>query len=138
MYQNTIGNIIRNLRISRNLTQAELGQVVGVSMQAVSKWEQQLSCPDVILLPVLANVFNISIDEPFGIQPERTPVYDFVSEVPWPDDGKLRFALYHGKKLTNQSSHEYASGKNSVRFEFHGGSYEIVGNCKFTCTEKNE
>lgn len=65
MYQNTIGNIIRNLRISRNLTQAELGQVVGVSMQAVSKWERG-GLPDIGVLIVLADFFHVSLDEMLG------------------------------------------------------------------------
>ena len=65
MYQNTIGNIIRDLRISRNLTQAELGRVVGVSMQAVSKWERG-GLPDIGVLIVLADFFHVSLDEMLG------------------------------------------------------------------------
>ena len=65
MYQNTIGNKIRDLRMSRNMTQAELGKVVGVSMQAVSKWERG-GLPDIGVLIVLANYFHISLDEMLG------------------------------------------------------------------------
>ena len=65
MYQNAIGNIIRDLRVSRNLTQAELGQVVGVSMQAVSKWERG-GLPDIGVLILLADFFQVSLDEMFG------------------------------------------------------------------------
>ena len=42
------------------LTQEELAERVGVSTQAVSKWEQQLSCPDILLLPELAKIFGIN------------------------------------------------------------------------------
>ena len=65
MQQNVIGNKIRDLRVSRNLTQAELGQIVGVSMQAVSKWERG-GLPDIGVLIVLADYFQISLDEMLG------------------------------------------------------------------------
>ena len=65
MYQSAIGHKIRDLRISRNLTQAELGQVVGVSMQAVSKWERG-GLPDIGVLIVLADYFHVSLDEMLG------------------------------------------------------------------------
>ena len=65
MNQNTIGNKIRDLRISRNLTQSELGKIVGVSMQAVSKWERG-GLPDIGILIVLADYFQISLDEMLG------------------------------------------------------------------------
>ena len=120
------------------LTQEDLAGKVGVSCQAVSKWEQQLSCPDVMLLPVLASVFQVSIDELFGLESKKEVVYDFVGELPWPDDGKIRIALYNGKKLLHQSSRDCAQGENSVQFQFHGGSYEVAGSCKFMCTGKIE
>ena len=65
MYQNRIGNKIRDLRMARNMTQAELGQVVGVSMQAVSKWERG-GIPDIGILIMLADYFRISLDELLG------------------------------------------------------------------------
>ena len=68
MQQSLISNRIRDLRISRNMTQAELGQVVGVSMQAVSKWERG-GLPDIGILIVLADYFKVSLDELLG----RTP-----------------------------------------------------------------
>lgn len=65
MQQSLTSNKIRDLRISRNLTQAELGQVVGVSMQAVSKWERG-GLPDIGILIVLADYFNVSLDDLLG------------------------------------------------------------------------
>ena len=124
-------NIAYHRKIN-GLTQEELAQKTGVSCQAVSKWEQQLSCPDVMLLPTLAKVFHISIDELFGLKVEREPVYDLVADLPWPDDGKTRIALYHGRKLTHQSAHLCSEGENTIQFHFHGGSYTINGKCKLT------
>ena len=57
-----IGNQIALLRKSKGLTQNELGERVGVSFQAVSKWERGESLPDITLLPDLAKVLETSID----------------------------------------------------------------------------
>lgn len=84
------------------LTQKKLAELIGVSSQAVSKWEQKISCPDIMLLPRLAEVFGISIDELFGKKAEKEIVYSLVASVPWNDDGKLRFAVFEGKKLVDQ------------------------------------
>ncbi len=62
---NNFGSKIKQLRAERSLTQSELANAVGVSIQAVSKWECG-GTPDVSLLPVIANYFGISIDELFG------------------------------------------------------------------------
>ncbi len=45
------------------MTQAELARIMGVTDKAVSKWERNLSCPDISSIPQLANIFNISVDE---------------------------------------------------------------------------
>ena len=63
MTKQTLGNKIAALRKERNMTQAELAQKMGVTDKAVSKWERELSCPDVSSLPRLAQVFEISVDE---------------------------------------------------------------------------
>lgn len=60
-----IGEQIKSLRIEKNLTQKELAKMIGVSVQAVSKWECGGS-PDLSLLPRIADLFEISIDQLFG------------------------------------------------------------------------
>ena len=47
------------------LTQSQLAELVGVSNQAVSKWEQGISAPDISLLPELSEIFKIDIDDLF-------------------------------------------------------------------------
>lgn len=59
----TIGNRISKHRKEKGLTQEELAEKLGVSSQAVSKWENDQSCPDISLLPILCSVFGISTDE---------------------------------------------------------------------------
>ena len=66
MKLNQIGNKIRELRMSCNMTQADLGDAVGVSMQAVSKWERGRAYPDVELLVPIARLFSVTLDELFG------------------------------------------------------------------------
>lgn len=57
-----IGTNIAQLRNSKNMTQAELGERIGVSFQAVSKWERGETLPDVSLLPSIADTLETTID----------------------------------------------------------------------------
>lgn len=66
----SIGKNIALLRKAKGLTQAELGDLLGVSNQAVSKWESEMSMPDVMLLPTLADTFHCSIDDLFSYIPK--------------------------------------------------------------------
>lgn len=61
----SIGGVIHTLRKQKDVTQEELGKAVGVSTQAVSKWECG-GAPDAELLPAIADFFEISIDKLFG------------------------------------------------------------------------
>ncbi len=68
----SLGKKISELRKEKNLTQEGLAEALGVSPQAVSKWENDLSCPDIMLLPALASLFDVSIDELFGKKQKET------------------------------------------------------------------
>ena len=57
---------IMALRKAKGITQEELAVALGVSNQAVSKWESAQTCPDISLLSVLADYFEVSIDELMG------------------------------------------------------------------------
>ena len=59
----TIGNRICKFRKEKSMTQEELAGKLGVSSQAVSKWENDASCPDISLLPQLCRVLGVSSDE---------------------------------------------------------------------------
>lgn len=61
-----LGKTINELRKKNNMTQEELAAKLGVSAQAVSKWENDLSCPDISLLPDISKLFGISVDELLG------------------------------------------------------------------------
>ena len=66
MNQTTIGGRIKYHRKRLGMTQEQLAARMGVSAQAVSKWENDLSCPDISILPELAALFGISVDELLG------------------------------------------------------------------------
>lgn len=60
-----LGEKIRSLRKARNISQEKLAQYLGVSFQAVSKWENGMTMPDVTMIPALASFFGVSTDELF-------------------------------------------------------------------------
>lgn len=91
----TLGNKIAQYRKNLSITQDALAQQLGVTNQAVSKWESDQCCPDVMLLPKLADIFGISIDELFGRESQPKPA----APLPWPDDNVLRVAVYVGNKM---------------------------------------
>ena len=63
----TMGQIIKKLRKERGFTQEELAERIGVTYQAVSKWENNLGMPDISQIVPLASVFDVSTDVLFGI-----------------------------------------------------------------------
>lgn len=62
-----IGEKIKELRRSRDLTQEEVATHLGISYQAISKWERGDGYPDITMLPTLANYFMVSVDELIGM-----------------------------------------------------------------------
>lgn len=59
----SIGKNIAKYRKAKGLTQEELGAKLGVTNQAVSKWESEVSLPDVMLLPEITKVLGITLDD---------------------------------------------------------------------------
>ena len=63
MNQIKIGAFIAECRRAINLTQAQLAEELGITDKAVSKWERDLSCPDISSIPKLAEVLGVTVDE---------------------------------------------------------------------------
>ncbi len=61
-----IGENIANLRRANGMTQEKLAEIIGVSAQSVSKWETGTTMPDIMLLPVLADIFGVTVDAMYG------------------------------------------------------------------------
>ena len=76
----TIGKRIAARRREKGLKQDDLAQLLEVSPQAVSKWENDQTCPDISLLPLLARTLGISVDELLSGKQEAQPVVKLVPE----------------------------------------------------------
>lgn len=72
MERNTMGSFIAALRKANGLTQKELAERLNVSDKAVSRWERDESCPDLMLVPLIAETFNVTADELLKGQKNQT------------------------------------------------------------------
>ena len=72
----TLGARIAELRKEKGMTQLELAQQMGVTDKAVSKWERDLSCPDINTIPRLAQVLGVSMDELMQIYTSDKPEHE--------------------------------------------------------------
>ena len=66
-----LGKKIRQLRFKAGLTQEQLAEKLGIGAQSVSKWENAVAMPDITTLPLLAEIFGISIDDLFDLSTEQ-------------------------------------------------------------------
>lgn len=67
-----IGEKLKELRYQKNITQDQLAEILGVSGQSVSRWELGICYPDLELLPVIANYFDITLDDLVGMSKIRS------------------------------------------------------------------
>ena len=95
-----IGNNIKQLRQKNNLTQDQVAEKIGVSYQAVSKWENNANTPDIALLPQIANLFGVSIDALFS--DDLTSCSELQSFMK--DDNVIRVVQMRGTKVLKVSS----------------------------------
>lgn len=143
----TLGNQIAQYRKSLSITQESLAQKLGVTNQAVSKWESALCCPDVMLLPKIADIFGISVDALFGreSQPRKeTSGFENTFGIPsddeakgqkqtapsptWPDDDVLRVVAYIGHRVvTNQEACE------ELVFRYEGPALNVDSRISISC-----
>ena len=79
---NILATNIQTYRKKSGMTQEELANKLGVSFQAVSKWENAKSLPDILFLPVLADLFNCNIDELFSRKSEPNVNNEYCTELP--------------------------------------------------------
>ena len=77
----TLGMMIAELRKQHGMTQLELAEKMGVTDKAVSKWERDLSCPDINSLPNLAEILGVSVDELMQIKKEAEKPTQSVQEI---------------------------------------------------------
>ena len=71
MSNKTIGEVISSLRKEKNMTQNDLAEKMNVTDKAVSKWERNLSCPDVNSIPKLAEILDTTVEELINTQSKK-------------------------------------------------------------------
>ena len=76
----TLGMMIAELRKQHGMTQLELAEKMGVTDKAVSKWERDLSCPDINSIPKLAEILGVSVEELMQVKKEAEEPVSKVSE----------------------------------------------------------
>lgn len=83
MKKQTFGNIIVSLRKEKGMTQLELAEKMGVTDKAVSKWERDLSFPDVSSIPKLAEIFEVTVDDLMQVKTKtkETPPDNKINEI---------------------------------------------------------
>lgn len=114
--EQTIGSRIKALRKSRNMTQDQLAEQLGVSAQAVSKWENDLSSPDISLLPRLAEFFQVTTDSLLGV-PEKAEI------VPVPP--KKQNGIYVNLGEDEEEASEDEEAKAGFTFQFDLGKSDL-------------
>ena len=77
----TLGAMIAELRKQNGMTQLELAEKMGVTDKAVSKWERDLSCPDINSLPSLAEILGVSVEELMQIKKEADAPVSKATEI---------------------------------------------------------
>lgn len=118
------GNI-QKYRKKCSLTQEALAEKLGVTFQAVSKWENARSAPDITLLPALADLFGCYIDELFSREVRTERHFDHCSALPWADDLIIRGVVCEGRKILKVSDNI----TNKFTFEVIGDAKQVKSEC---------
>ena len=118
-----MGKLISEKRKQAGLTQEALAEKLGITPQAVSKWENNVGLPDITLLPMIAKALNISMNDLFNMnQPKK--IFEFPTEL-----NGLKFIFSKGNKAC-YSSKEVVLVDDDGRVEFKDGSYaDLKTNC---------
>ena len=145
-----MGARILRRRKEKGLTQEALANKLGVSNQAVSKWEGDVCCPDLQLLPLLADTLELSLDKLFGRESMAktaqkaeadSQILSVAVELPWEDDDAIHAVLFQGHRLlqTKQGSlfrhDKYDEIRKTVELHFSGTAQDIYSDFSVVCTD---
>ena len=131
-------------RKNKGLTQEALANTLGVSNQAVSKWESDVCCPDIALLPQLVDALEMTLDELFGRENKAAIANDQIlpvaAELPWEDDDSIHAVLFQGHRLLQPKEgslfrrDKYDEIRKSVELHFSGTAQDIYSDFSVVCT----
>ena len=131
-------------RKNKGLTQEALANTLGVSNQAVSKWESDVCCPDIALLPQLVDALEMTLDELFGRESKAAIANDQIlpvaAELPWEDDDSIHAVLFQGHRLLQPKEgslfrrDKYDEIRKSVELHFSGTAQDIYSDFSVVCT----
>ncbi len=145
-----MGARISARRKDKGLTQEALANILGVSNQAVSKWESDACCPDIALLPQLVDALGMTLDELFGRESKETStekadadsqVLPIAAELPWEDDDSIHAVLFQGHRLLQPKEgslfrHDrYDEIRKTVELHFSGSAQDIYSDFSIVCTD---
>ena len=119
---------IQKFRKEKEMTQEELAGRLGVTYQAVSKWENAKSAPDIFFLPILADVFGCSIDTLFSRNGSFTQYDTNCSALPWDDDDVIRGVVCLGRKILQAKDRMI----DKFTFEIIGDAKKVESKCNVT------
>ena len=149
----SIGTIIMRLRKEHGMTQEQLANALGITFQAVSKWENGMSSPDLSTLPLLADLFGVSVDALLGrealpesgermtamipvVTPEAQQEEPTLTEealrpeedLPWPDDDSFYAVLYRGHELVGylRGDDQFTAEKKQFLLRIEGKAKNVV------------
>ena len=128
----SIGKNIAKYRKAKGLTQEELGTILGVTNQAVSKWESEVSMPDVMLLPEIAYALNITLDDLYGIAKEPEKISCSADDFPAFCHQKLIELFYYNTKM--RFTHIGSSDKEQLEFQIK----KLMQGCRIGCLSNTE
>ncbi|MBR6768927.1 MAG: helix-turn-helix transcriptional regulator [Clostridia bacterium] len=116
----SMGKNIAYFRKSKGYTQEELGQKIGVTNQAVSKWESETSMPDIMLLPKIANALDVTLDDLFAehiiqTSAQKSKVFNEKAVHNFPKDAQAVIidSLCHQTNLVNCNAWDILKGEQS-------------------------
>lgn len=161
---NILGEKIARLRKERGMTQEDLARELNISYQAVSKWENGVSSPDISNIKLLAQFFGVSIDALFGLEllPEREEVFSSVPEtdaeilpdpegpatreicesaeewnLPWENDDTLRVVMFRGRELLSAEEISGGGFGRGIRLEYGGEALNVFSFFDVSCDAVN-
>lgn len=122
-----IGSVIKKLRTAQGVTQEDLAEYLGISYQAVSKWETGVGLPDITLLPRIAVFFGVRIDELFSISHEdEMERIRYILDYEKMNDGNFAYAKKTLDAMLSENSKNVEAIKTYARVILNKSNEELL------------